>query len=136
MKKQSLPALKTKADNITSRYIRQKWADDNGYVKCCTCPTVKHWKEMHCAHFIGRAKIPTRWLEENLRPACPSCNVYRKEYHMREFTLVMIDSYGRDFVDELNRISRKVCKPSEVRQLAEEAIADYTAQLDRVRVIE
>ena len=126
MKKQSLPNLKTKADTITSQYIRQKWADSNGFVKCVTCPTVKHWKEMHCAHFIGRASNPTRWLEENLRPACPSCNVYRKEYHMREFTLVMLDAYGRDFVDELNRMARKVCKPSEVRQLAEDAITYYT----------
>ena len=129
MKKQSLPALKTKADTLTSLYIRQKWADSNGFVKCCTCPTVKHWKEMHCAHFIGRASNPTRWLEENLRPACPSCNVYRKEYHMREYTLVMIDAYGRDFVDDLNRISRKVCKPSEVRQLAEDAISYYSEAL-------
>lgn len=129
MKKQSLPNLKTKADTITSQYIRQKWADANGYVKCCTCDTVKHWKEMHCAHYIERGKTPTRWLEENLRPACPSCNVYRKEYHKREYTLVMIDAYGRDFVDELNRMSRRVLKPSEVRDLAEEAISYYSAQL-------
>ena len=125
-KKQSLPALKTKADTITSQYIRQKWADHAGMVKCCTCPTVKHWKEMHCAHFVERTKTATRWLEENLRPACPSCNVYRKEYHKREYTLVMLDAYGRDFVDELNRMARKVCKPSEVRQLAERAITYYT----------
>ena len=129
MKRLSLPALKRKADTITSLYIRQKFADDSGSVRCCTCPTVKHWKEMHCAHYVERTKTATRWLEENLRPACPSCNVYRKEHHKREFTLVMLDAYGRDFVDELNRISRKVCKPSEVRELAEQDIAYYSEQV-------
>lgn len=131
-KKQSLPAKKESADRITSKYIRQKWADENGFVKCVTCETVKHWKEMHCAHYIERGKMRTRWLEENLRVACPSCNVYRKEYHKREFTLVMIDDYGRDGVEELKVLGNKPCSPSEVRELAETAIEEFTAKCKEV----
>jgi len=125
----SLPSLKTKADTITSQYIRQKYADHAGNVKCCTCQTVKHWKEMHCAHYVERGKTAVRWEEENLHPACPSCNVYRKEYHKREYTLYMIDMYGREKIDELNKEGRRVLKASEVRQLAEEAIDYYTRSI-------
>ena len=124
--KTKLPTLKAKADKVTSQYIRQKYADANGYVRCCTCETVKHWKEMHCAHYVERGKMATRWLEENLHPACPSCNVYRKEAHKRNYTIYIIDMYGREKVDELNREGRKVLAPSQVRQLAEEAIEYYT----------
>jgi len=124
-----LTALIDKADKITSQYIRQKHADANGNVKCISCDTVIHWKGSHCAHYIGRASKATRWMEENLRPACPSCNVYRKEFHMREYTLKMIDFYGRDFVDELRGLARMVLTAPEVRALAENAIQDFKVDI-------
>ena len=120
-----LPSLIRKADALTSLYIRQKYARDDGTVQCVTCGKVLHWKDSHCAHFIGRSAKATRWLEENLHPACPSCNVFRKEFHMREYTLFMEDFYGREFVDELRALEKKVCHSSEVRQMAEEAIEYY-----------
>ena len=127
--KPKLPKLSTliaKADKITSQYIRQKHADANGNVKCISCDKVIHWKESQCAHYIGRASKATRWMEENLRPACASCNVFHKEFHMREYTLKMIDFYGRDFVDELRLLARKVLPASQVRNLAETAIKEFT----------
>jgi len=124
-KRPSLPSLITKADKVTSLYIRQKFADSEGMVKCVSCPTVLHWKEAHCAHFVGRAKKATRWLEENLQTACPSCNVYRKEDHMREYTLYMLDFYGREFIDELKKMGDTILTASQVRALAESAIEDF-----------
>ena len=127
--KPKLPKLSTliaKADKITSQYIRRKYSDSNGNVKCISCDTVLHWKAAHCAHYIGRASKATRWMEENLRPACPSCNVYRKEFHMREYTIKMIDFYGRNFVDELRALARKVLTASQIRLLAEQAIQEFT----------
>ena len=118
----SLPSLIRKADEVTSQYIRYKYADSNGYVRCVTCGKVLHWKESHCAHYIERAAKATRWLEENLHPACPSCNVFRKEFHKREYTLFIIDFYGREKVDELKRLARQILSPSNVRALAEQAI--------------
>jgi len=125
-KRPSLPSVIRKADEITSRYIRTKYADENGNVKCVSCDTVLPWKEMHCAHFIVRGKKMTRWLEENLHPACCSCNSFRKEHHMREYTLFMTDFYGREFVDELRAMENTACSPSQVRQMAEDAIRDYS----------
>ena len=124
-KRASLPSLITKADTLTSIYIRNKHADEAGNVSCVSCSKVLPWKEAHCAHFIGRAKKATRWMEENLWPACPSCNVFRKEYHMREYTLFMEDFYGRGFVDELRELEKKVLSAGQVRQLAEEAIKNF-----------
>lgn len=124
-KRQSLPALIRKADAITSIHIRTKYADTSGVVKCVTCGKAMHWKDSHCAHFIGRSAKATRWLEENLHPACPSCNVFRKEFHMREYTLFMEDFYGRKFVDELRELERQTLSAGQVRTLAETAITEY-----------
>lgn len=132
-KRPSLPSLITKADTVTSLYIRQKHADHAGMVQCISCPTVQHWKSLHCAHFIERGKKATRWVEENLHPACPSCNVYRKEMHLREYTLAMIDLYGREKIDELREQSKQVLSGSQVRQLAEEAIEYYTNALKELK---
>lgn len=129
-KRASLPSLITKADTLASLVVRQKAADHAGNCKCVSCPTVLPWKEMHCAHFVERGKKSLRWLEENLHPACPSCNVFRKEHHMREYTLYMIDMYGRDFIDELRRMAREALSAGQVRQLAEDAISGYTQALE------
>ena len=134
-KKAKRPKLSTvidKADTLTSQYIRQKYSDHAGNVTCITCGKVLHWKDSHCAHYIERAAKATRWLEENLKPACPSCNVYRKEFHKREYTLVMVDLYGRDFVEELKVIGKQTLQPSKVRELAEEAIRYYGEQLEQL----
>lgn len=128
-KKAKLSTLKTKADTVASLYIRQKYADHAGNITCVSCGSVLPWKESHCAHFIERGKMATRWLEENLHVACCSCNTYRKEYHMRGYTLFMMDTYGREMIDELRVLEKKTLSPSEVRNLAEEAIAYYSPKL-------
>lgn len=132
-KKSSIPALIRKADEITSRYIRTKCADENGNVTCITCGKVLRWQDAHCAHFIGRAKKATRWIEENLHPADASCNVFRKEMHMREYTLYMIDMYGREKIVELKEMASKPISPSQVRKLAEEAIEYYSEALNSLK---
>jgi hypothetical protein len=44
---------------------------------------------------------------------------------MREYTLKMIDFYGRGFVDELRAMAKKTLSNSEVRQLANDAITQF-----------
>lgn len=129
-KRQKLSTLITKADTLTSQYIRKKYADHAGNVTCISCPTVMHWKDAHCAHFIERGKKATRWLEENLHPACCSCNRYRKEYHMREYTLAIVDLYGREKIDEFRQLAQNVLSASQVRKLAEDAIEYYSKALE------
>lgn len=72
-----LSKLEKKLDTILSQYIRQRYADKNGLVKCYTCSTIKPWKEMQCGHFCKRHHRSTRWLEENMRVQCAGCNLFR-----------------------------------------------------------
>lgn len=76
--KPSQAKLKKKLDAIFSLYIRQKYADQNGMVKCYTCTTVKHWKEMQNGHWIPRNNLATRFSEENCRVQCVGCNMFQK----------------------------------------------------------
>ena len=70
--------LVAKLDKVFSLYVRQKDKDDNGGVKCYTCDAYKHWKDMHCGHFISRVYYSTRWEVDNCRVQCPSCNLYHQ----------------------------------------------------------
>lgn len=127
--KAKLSTLQTKADTLASRYIRQKFADHAGYVTCVSCQKVLPWNEAHCAHWVSRSAKATRWLEENLAVACVSCNCYRPEMHLREYTLYQLDRYGREGIDEIRALSKKVLSASQVRQLAEEAIEYFGSAL-------
>ncbi|GAF92857.1 unnamed protein product, partial [marine sediment metagenome] len=96
-RKASKKTLRRRADSALSIYIRTKYAV-NGQVQCITCDSWNPISETDCAHFISRGKSATRFLEENCHPACPGCNRFRPEEHMRRYTLFMIDTYGRDFI--------------------------------------
>lgn len=71
--------LKKELDSVFSKFIRQKYADKHtGLVKCYTCQTVKHWKEMQNGHWIPRNILITRFSEENCRVQCTGCNMFQK----------------------------------------------------------
>lgn len=63
-----------KADKLFSIVVRRLNSDSNGMCKCFTCDTTKLWKHMQCGHFIPRTHLTTRWLLENAKPQCKSCN--------------------------------------------------------------
>lgn len=106
-KKKNLSYYKTKAWALLSKINRQAYADHRGMVKCITCPTVLHWTEAHAAHYIEKKKgtaVYFHWL--NIFPACPVCNIWKKEEHKRKYSLVMEDMLGRDHIEELEKLSR------------------------------
>lgn len=79
MKKDKTTAwYKKELDRIFSLYIRNKYADSNGYVKCYTCSVSKPIKEMQNGHWIPRNNLATRFSEENCRPQCVGCNMFNK----------------------------------------------------------
>ena len=63
-----------KLDKVFSEYIRRRYADEDGMVKCATCLTELHWKQLDCGHFRVRANISTRWDEYNAAQQCRRCN--------------------------------------------------------------
>lgn len=84
---------------------------------CVTCGAVKPWKEMQNAHFYTRARYPTRWSEDNCHVGCYRCNVILSGNYI-VYTKYMLDRYGREFVDELERTSNSGIKIStpEIRE--------------------
>lgn len=126
-KTKTIAALVNDAAKLMQRMVRAKAADENGYCKCVTCDKVQHWKEMDGGHFVSRTYTAHKILEENIHPQCKGCNGFRNgEYPA--YTLYMIDTYGRDFVDELLATKKQTKKYS--RPEIMEIIADLKIRLN------
>lgn len=109
-KKVSKSKLKIQAWNLLSKIIRLKYSDDNGNCSCVSCGTTKHWSELQAGHFIPKSSgNSVYFLEENIHPQCVSCNIF-KAGNLTEYTLFMIDTYGRGMVDELHEIKNEKLK--------------------------
>ena len=78
IKAKPLSWYKKKLDALFSQYIRRKYADKEGQVKCYTCSFKKLWKELQNGHWIPRNNLATRFSEENCRPQCVACNLYQR----------------------------------------------------------
>ena len=99
-------SAKKRAWVACSRYIRQKHADENGYAKCVTCGTVKHWKELDAGHFISKSRGNSIYfVEENIHPQCAGCNRFH-EGNKHLYTLYMIDTYGKEKIEELEALAK------------------------------
>ncbi len=102
--------LEAKLDILFSKFIRLFWSDEQWYCKCISCGVRLHYKEMHNAHYIPRACRMYRRSEDNCRPACPSCNTYRENYHYAMYTIYMVKEYGQEKVDQMRLDMKKVYK--------------------------
>lgn len=99
--------LKAKADRIFSKFVRLSNSDHMGNCICYTCGVKKHWKSIHCGHYIGRRILATRYEILNCRPQCATCNTF-KEGRKDLFALKLEEEYGPGILQELHRISLKV----------------------------
>lgn len=121
-KKTKTPAqLKKKADELFSKYIRLKNADQEGWVSCYTCAASVEWKYIQNGHFVSRVHLSTRWDEENCRPQCYSCNCLRNgNYDV--YSLRLTKEKGPDILEELNRRKNltKVMKRADYEILIED----------------
>lgn len=84
-------------DNVFSKYIRLKYANDSGYVTCFTCDKVLNWKLIHNGHYYSRRHNSLRFDAKNCFPQCYECNVTKTgneaEYRRRlqlEFGIVHV----------------------------------------------
>ncbi len=77
-KKPTVGKLKKKLWPIFSRYIRLKYADENGTVQCVTCKKLMYWKEAQAGHFVDGRANRVLFDEKLVHPQCYACNVGRK----------------------------------------------------------
>lgn len=108
-KRKTIAKLVDEAAAILQRIVRMKAADDNGMARCVTCGKVEHWKDLDGGHWIPRTYTVHKLTEENIWPQCKRCNRFRAG-EGSAFTLHMIDTYGRDFVDHMEATKREVRK--------------------------
>jgi len=99
-KSRTLASLSEEAAKLLQKLVRMKSADEFGYSECITCGKHEHWKDLDGGHFVPRAHKKHKLREENIHPQCRYCNRYRHGA-LSEYTLYMIDMYGRDFVEWL-----------------------------------
>ena len=105
-KQKTIAVLVEEAAKLMQLYVRIKSADEFGISQCVTCGVKKHYKELQGGHFIGRKWLATKLMEENINPQCPCCNGPLRG-NMIAYTLYMQDMYGREFVEELQRLKHQ-----------------------------
>ena len=115
--------LRTKCLDAIQLHARISAADDQGFAECVTCNTWHHFKDMDGGHFIPKGNS-SYWAleEENVHPQCKGCNGFNMQYGTasQEYTLWMIDFYGKDFVVDM------LSKKKSIRKLYK---ADYVDML-------
>lgn len=99
-KPQKMSTMLKNADDAFSKYIRAKYADANGYIKCFTCPTIRPIAEMDCGHFVSRQHKSTRWMEENAHPQCWACNRFN-EGRKDVYSVRLVEVYGLGILERL-----------------------------------
>ncbi len=110
-------------DTIYSIYIRLKYADINGYVRCFTCGARMHWKAIQNGHYVSRTHLATRWHDKNCHPQCVGCNIF-KHGNMEEYALALIKKYGVPILKTLNKMKQKTIKMSP---------ADYDDEINKYK---
>jgi len=94
---------KTTAWKWFSLYIRLRDSFEGGYVKCCTCSSVKHFKDdMSAGHYFTKGAYKRLEFDErNVHGQCNyACN-RQKSGNLGVYTGYMIERYGADIFDRL-----------------------------------
>ena len=79
MKRTPYKKLKDKTWKLCSLYIRLKDANENGRVRCYTCPPRRRarlYTKMQAGHFIPGRTNGILFDERGMRPQCPACNIF------------------------------------------------------------
>jgi len=85
-----------KTKETFNKYIRLRYADENGMVTCVTCGVKIHYKDANAGHYMHSL----HFREDNQHNQCRRCNLFLSG-NLANYTLFMIDKYGREKVDEL-----------------------------------
>ena len=124
-KKPTRSKLVKKLDIVFSQYIRLSNADNNGYCTCVTCNKTFHWKEIQAGHFMSRKHYSIRWSEENVKPQCVACNVYRAGEQYK-YSLFL----GSEVANVLYLQSKEIVKFTNYE--LEDMINDYSDKLKKI----
>lgn len=128
-KGENISELKKKLDEVFSKYIRLRNADENGMVKCFTSDKIMHWKDSHAGHFISRRHLSTRWNEINVQVQSVAENIFNQG-NAPEFGRRIISLYGADKYEELYMLSKYATRYT--RFFYETMIQEYTNKVNEL----
>jgi hypothetical protein len=100
IKDENVKDLIKELDRVFSIYIRTRYMDHQGIVKCFTCGDFHHWSKGDCGHYISRDNKPLRWDETNCQFQCKKCNVILKGNYPA-YSQALIRKYGAGILDQL-----------------------------------
>ena len=105
--------------------------DLDGYCICVTSGVRMFWTEAQNGHFFSRRFYPTRWNDDNCHPQSMRDNVFLKGNYIN-YTRYMIDSYGRKFVDDLEKLAHTTIKIRNAELI--EKIQHYKKEVKRLKL--
>lgn len=140
IKKKPLPKRKrqpnartliVKLDKVFSLYIRLRDSKPFGYkaFKCISCGKIKPFSKADCGHYYSRAKMSTRYDEENCNSECSYCNRFSAD-HLDGYRENLIAKIGQQRFDLL-RVRANQTKKWSVFEL-QELIKYYTALVQKM----
>ncbi len=121
-KKLTRSKLIKKLDVVFSQYIRLSNADSKGMCMCVTCNKQFHWKNIQAGHFMSRKHYSTRWNENNVKPQCVGCNMF-KSGEQYKYSLFL----GSELANDLYLKSKELVKFSS--QDIQDMIDNYNSKL-------
>lgn len=95
---------------LMSELVRRKRDIGNGVVRCYTCNTPYHWKDMDAGHFEHGGSSSLSLLdfhEDNLRPQCTRCNQYLSG-NMAVYKDKLVKEIGIEGVNNIKALKQKI----------------------------
>lgn len=125
-KKPTRSKLVKKLDVIFSQYIRLK-NSKNDICTCVTCGKKGHWKTggIQAGHFMSRKHYSTRWDEDNVKPQCVGCNMFRSGEQYK-YSLYL----GKQLSENLHEKSNKITKFTNIE--LEEMFKHYSDEVKKL----
>ena len=108
-KPKTLSQLKKLAWKEFSKYIRLKYANDDGRAKCYTCGKEDYYTNLQAGHLLDGRYNSILFEEKGVRPQCPGCNLFKsgnKEVYIPKW----IDQHGRKAYDKLVALKNQTKK--------------------------
>jgi hypothetical protein len=107
-KKEKRPAnnikiLKNEVWDLFSEWVRRSEANDEGYGRCVTCGSLRHWKAADAGHYIHRTLF---LIPELVHFQCKQCNGYGHGV-LDRYKEFMLKKYGQKTLDKLEYLAKR-----------------------------
>lgn len=128
---ESIQNLIQDLDVVFSQYIRYKYADVDGMVACFVCDKKMPISAMHNGHYTSRSNYGLRFMEDNCRTNCPTCNS-KHETDILPFK-TKLEAERKRITEWLEEQARQVYKPTrdELKQL----LIEYRYKLNDLKKV-